>query len=269
MNRKRSAIIVLLLACLIALGVGATPAAAACDCHTTTPPAGGAPAAHAPFVAGVDDCTTCHAGWTTPHPAPIEASLTARAFWVPALTGSPPGGGIVGRHAALGDPVDGVVYGQKRLWGTSDWVDVGQGGNVGATTRYTAGRLVWPRDRWASVRAVAAGAAGTPVIVPAVAVARPTPELGLALRGVDRGAVTVQGRARPVDLAGEVVHLSVFRFTGAGWTREGSRSLTLRGKCTYEWRFAVSRGSHRVRASIKATEDHHAATTSWEHFTLH
>jgi hypothetical protein len=272
MSPTRWPVLIFFLALLVPSSVGATPAAAACDCHTATPPTGGAPAAHAPLVGGITECTTCHAGWASPHPAAIEASLTAHAFWAPALTGSPSGGWIEGRHVAQGGPVTGVVFGQKRLWGSGEWVDIGQGGNVNATTRYTAGRLEWPRDRWVSLRAVAAGATGPPVILPASAVWRPKPQLRLALEGVERGVVmthrgvTARGRACPARLAGETVRLVVFKLRSGKWVQTEARSLTLHGKCLYRWRIAVTRGSYRIRATVAATEDHRSATTAWGRF---
>jgi hypothetical protein len=272
MSSKRWAIFIFSLALLVPSSVGATPAAAACDCHTATPPTGGAAAAHAPFVGGIGDCATCHVGWASPHPTAIEASLTAHVFWVPALTGSPSGGWIEGRHVAQDGPVAGVVFGQKRSWGSGEWVDIGQGGNVDATTRYTAGRLEWPRDRWASLRAVAAGAMGSPVILPASAVWRPKPQLRLALDGVERGvvtthgAVTVRGRAYPTRLAGEAVRLMVFKLKSGKWVQTEERSLTLHGKCVYRWRIAVTRGSYRIHVTVAATEDHRSATTAWGRF---
>jgi hypothetical protein len=272
MSQRRLVIVALFLAISIALGIGATPAAAAgCDCHTAIPPTGGAPAAHAAFVSGVTDCTTCHAGWTEPHPSAVAAALTVRANWMPALTGPPAGGWIGGRHSAQGAPVIGVVYGQKRQWGETVWVDVKAGGNVKDTAVYAAGSLEWPRDRWACVRAVAAGAEGSPAVLPVSAVSRPTPELGLTLDGVKRGLVTsrgvvkVRGDARPVKLSGERVRVVVFELDRGSWVQTGARSVMLRGTCKYQWRVAVMRGSYRIRATIAGTEDHRAVTTSWRY----
>lgn len=273
MRPRCIALAALLLVGLVALGVGpAAAAAAGCDCHTATPPTNGAPAAHVAFVAGVAECATCHAGWASPHPAATTATLTVKPFWVPALTGPPPAGWITGRHAAQGDSVISVVYGQKRFWGDSEWLDVGVGGNVNATARYTTGSLAWPRDRWVSVRAVAGGAAGSPVVLPVSVVWRPRPDLRLALDGVEQGVVerargaTARGRANPTKLAGESVLVTVMKLRAGKWVQADARSLTLRGKCTYEWRVDVPRGSYRIHAAIAATEDHRSVTTAWRYF---
>jgi hypothetical protein len=101
---------------------------------------------------------------------------------------------------------------------------------------------------------------------------RPRPELKLALDGVERGvvtahgAVTARGRAYPTRLAGETVHLVVFKLKSGKWVQTEARSLTLHGKCMYRWRIAVARGSYRIHATVSATEDHRSATSAWGRF---
>ena len=116
-----------------ALAIGAAPALAAdgCDCHTAVPPIGGAPAAHAPFVAGVADCTTCHKGMTVPHPKLVEPKLE---FMAEAI-GNPV---TMSGHLAVGQRgLNGVVvYLQQQLSGASEFTDVAQV----ATVRPVGGR---------------------------------------------------------------------------------------------------------------------------------
>lgn len=276
MNRKRNTVLVAVLCLAVAaLGIGAAPAAAAdgCDCHTAVPPTGGAPTAHAPFVASVVACATCHAGWAVPHPAATEPTLTVYPVWIPSLIGPPPGGGVRGRHSAGATPVVGTVYVQKRFWGDAEFVDVGQGGNVNATATYWADSILqWPRDRWASFRAIAVGVAGPPVILPAQAMWRPQPELTLNLRGLAGGVVkplglvTARGTARPTKLAGESVALTLFRRSNGKWVQFQERDAAIGAKGAYKWTFGAQRGSYKMRAAIAATEDHRLVRTSWRYF---
>ena len=276
MNRKRNTVLVAVLCLAVAaLGIGAAPAAAAdgCDCHTAVPPSGGAPAAHAPFVASVVACSTCHAGWAVPHPAAAVPTLTVYPLWIPSLNGPPPGGGVRGRHSAGGTPVVGTVYVQKRFWGDAEFVDVGQGRNVNATATYWADSLLqWPRDRWASFGAVAVGVAGPPVILPVQATWRPQPELTLALRRVADGVVTssslvtARGTAKPTKLAGESVALTVFKLRNGKWVQFQSGDAMIGAKGAYKWTFGVQRGTYKMTAALAATQDHRLVRTTWRYF---
>ena len=273
--KRRIVLVAVLCLAVAALGIGAAPASAAdgCDCHTAVPPTGGAPAAHTPFVASVTTCATCHAGWAVPHPTAIEPSLTVRPFWTPQLVGPPPGGHVRGLHSADGAPVVGVVYVQKRFWGDAEFVDVAQGSNVNATATYVTGSILqWPRDRWASFRAVAGGVAGPPVILPAQATWRPKPTMTLKLDGVVNrvviplSLVTARGVAKPLKLAGENVDLTVFKLKSGKWVQVKAGEATIGAKGAYKWAFGVRRGSYRMRAAIGATENHRLVRTTWRYF---
>ena len=215
MKRTFVVAVVLCLAATAALAIGAAPALAAsgCACHTAVPPTGGAPAAHAPFVVGVD-CTTCHPDWTVPHP---DAEQTSLYFWPRTsatglkLTGSvgvvkwgPPA--LV--YLRIGHP-DVVVYLQRKLWGATEFTDLTQvttGGKGGFSF------IVASPPRFAVYRAIAEGHVG-PLVGGGSALFEPvydqhfmTPKLTLKLQGVKNGivklgnSVTATGTVEPADI---------------------------------------------------------------------
>ncbi len=142
MKRKFILALVLALAFVVALGIGAAPALAqtGCDCHTAVPPTNGAPAAHAPFVASVTDCTVCHKGMTVPHPELVEPTLT-----------------VSGRVAGIGFAIRGglsrpwlplagiVVYVQAKAPAAADYIELGSPTKTDTFGLYRHGSFVTDR----------------------------------------------------------------------------------------------------------------------------
>ena len=270
---RRRIVLTVLLCLATALAIGAAPALAAsgCTCHTADPPT--APAAHAPLVLGVTDCTTCHKGWAVPHPELVVPSLTLMKDESALLRG---------RFVVKGKGINGVVvYLQQRLWGKTAFTDLGQVTTQRPPMAERSGWFLFPvpsRTPWAAYRAVSEGVAGPPVVVPGKRVWRPTPRLTLKLSNVVNGwvpplgAPTFKGRARPLKLAGEKVSLPVYKFRAATqrWvkvkTATASISATGSYAWTYWWSQGFGRGSYRVRASIAGTADHTLVTTTWRYF---
>ena len=166
---KRRIILALLLCLSVAmLGIGAAPALAAdgCDCHTAATPSPSATPAHAPLVASVSDCATCHVDWTVPHP-----ELPVSSFYAIHLAASPEAAagtlsGFVG-IAIFGysAPHPGVVvYLQQRLWGATAFTDLGQvvTNDKGGYTFTVASPQPSARYRAIAVGHVAAAVGGGP-----------------------------------------------------------------------------------------------------------
>jgi hypothetical protein len=251
MKRTFVVAVVLCLAATAALAIGAAPALAAsgCACHTAVPPTGGAPAAHAPFVVGVD-CTTCHPDWTVPHP---DAEQTSLYFWPRTsatglkLTGSvgvvkwgPPA--LV--YLRIGHP-DVVVYLQQKLWGATEFTDLTQvttGGKGGFSF------IVASPPRFAVYRAIAEGHVG-PLVGGGTALFEPvydqhfmTPKLTLKLQGVKNGIVklgnslTATGTVEPADI-GAKVKIRVQKRVAGKWVTQivVQRALSATGTCGYKF----------------------------------
>jgi hypothetical protein len=279
--------VVLCLTVVALLGVGAAPAAAqgSCDCHTAVPPTNGAPAAHAPFVASVTDCTTCHKDMS-PHPTSYinivrlwlrgPSTLTGDFFF---MTSPPP-------DIIMHGIPNAVVYLQQRLWGATEFTDLGQ-----VTTRAdspaTAGKFTYAVPSptpWAAYRAIGEGGSanlGTDypkVYMPVKAVWRPTPRLTLKLINVVNGVVpalgapTFRGSARPLKLAGEKVNLPVYKWRAATkrWVKVRTGRAVISATGTYAWNFWWSQGfgpgSYRVRAVIAGTVNHTSVWTTLRFF---
>jgi len=207
---RRKIVLTVLFCLATALAIGAAPALAAsgCTCHTAVPPTGGAPAAHAPLVVGVD-CTTCHTDWTVPHPDAEQRWPFLRLRT--SATGLELPGGVraVKLVGAVGHP-DVGVYLQQRPWGATEFTDLARvttdgGGN------YTY--AVASPARFAAYRAIAEGhvgplvGGGTALFEPQLA--GPTlmrPKLTLKLQGVKNGivklgnSVTATGTVEPADI---------------------------------------------------------------------
>ncbi len=230
MHRKLVLAAVLCLAAVALLGIAAAPAAAqgSCDCHTAVPPTNGAPAAHAPYVASVTNCTVCHKGWD-PHPEAASVKHPGLRLGFLAATHSLGGvlSGLVGVN----------VYLQQRPWGGAAWTDLTK------VTTQPAGGYKMPAGRfgftvpsptaWAAYRAVSEGVAGSPVNTAAKRVWRPTPVLRLNLSALSSGVV--RGTVRPLKVAGEKVSFLVRRLTAGKYVTGRTGTAVISAKGTYMW----------------------------------
>jgi hypothetical protein len=273
MHRKVVLSIVLCLLAVAALAIGTAPAFATdgCSCHTAVPPAGGAPAAHAPFVAGVTDCTTCHQGWTVPHPTAVEPRLEfmAEAIGDPVtMTGRL----SVNRHGRNGV----VVYLQQRASAASEFTDVAQA----ITSRpilMDSGRFSGGAGasdaRGTSYRAVSQGVAGAPVVMPALTEARLRPSVEISeMRGLGPNerlrlgrSVVAFGPVAPSWLAGEKVRFALEKKTSRGQTVQLRAQRVITDESTISWKVTPgTRGKYVVTVKLAATADHPGASgASW------
>ena len=276
----RGKIVLAVVLCLVAaaaLGIGAAPALAAsgCTCHTAVPPTGGAPAAHAPLVVGVTDCTTCHKGMTVPHPALVKPTL---------YVGKPHADGLgTNVHGGLSRPwlplAGVVVYLQTREPTGTVYTDAGK------LETDVRGFYVFELPLFTNLipRTISQGLAGPPVVMPAISVptvAGPTPTLTLGLSGLTRGAVrlghtvSMAGKVTPTDMAGQNVRLTVQRWLvhQARWPVTGdslfvNRTITATG--AYSWKYTPKHpGLYRVQAKIANTSAYNAAITDWRRFRV-
>jgi hypothetical protein len=283
-------IVLTVLLCLATatLGIGAVPALAAdgCDCHTVEPLT--APTPHAPYVASVTDCTTCHVDWTVPHPASWRSILSL--FGRSTDTGYRLRG-WVGVHIGGLTPVTkahpGVVlYLQQRLWGATEFTDLTK-----VTTNANGNGVftVASPPAFATYRAVSQGHVGvglfsdaTFLFRPRVTLLLPTPGLTLELRGLKPPGlsgpanirlgrtITVHGAVAPPDLGGKItirVQKSVHRHWVEGvlrqrWVTPITRTRAISDIGTYDWKWTPrTRGHFRVFAVIPATAAHRGAMT--------
>lgn len=275
MRRKIVLCAVLCLA-VATLGIAAAPALAAdgCTCHTADPPT--AAAAHAPFVAGLTDCTTCHVAWVVPHPTVLEPRL----LFKPSVFINDDGTLTYVLDGRLAKPnrarsgINGViVYLQERESGAIEYADVGQvttqsvflgnRGNFRMFISSTAKGMVY--------RAVAQGRAGSPVIVPSFSVARMTPGLTLKMRGLDKvgnmrlgRSVVALGRAAPTWFVGEKVRLLLVKGPDSRPRVVQRVERTIRDAGTlgaFRWKITPKTpGEYFVRATWPRTADHPRAT---------
>jgi hypothetical protein len=273
MQRKFVLGVVLCLVAVAALAIGTAPALAVdgCTCHTSTPPTNGAPAAHDPYVSAVTDCTTCHRGWTVPHPTGVEATLSLFVDPRTKLSGQ--------LKAGLG--INGVtVYLQQQVPGVGDFSDVGQ-----ATTHARSGPIIkWngvfdstvASPVWGSTyRAVSQGVAGPPVVTPALAEALLTPYFSIPLRGLGKGgdlkpgrSVVATGKMNPsAPLAGEKVMFSLQRMTSKGWKVVQTGEATVSSAGTFAWKATpTKRGkTYEIYGTLPATAEHNACTRGAPH----
>jgi hypothetical protein len=268
---KHGVLGVLVLVLLLGLLLAAGPAAAATcvDCHAAPPDGPSAP--HAVLVAAVTDCTTCHKGMS-PHPGPASVTTPAAGAAFNRFT-SVLAGFFLGNVGAN-------VYLQQRLWGTTDWTDLTQvttaaDGAIGAQGGMFTYTVPSP-TAWAAYRAICEGAAGTPVILPAKTVWKPTPDLTIKLSGVVNGVrvalmpVTATVRVRPLKVAGEKVTLAVYRYSAKArhWIKlkkGGPGVISSEGTCAWTlWGIAqpVTSGKYEIRAAMAGTADHRATMPS-------
>ena len=259
------------------LGFWAAPAlgAGGCTCHTAVPPTGGAPAAHAPLVAGVPDCTTCHVDWAVPHPEAVSPKTTLAA------------GPYVGLSGQLGKGVgpggyDGVtVYLQQRTPAASGFTDI-----KAVKTHHahwylatfhgvfegTVSAPVWG----ATYRAVSRGVVGTPVVKPAV-----FPEVlltpgfaRLQFRNLDKaGALRLgrsfwaTGKVKPgAQLAGEKLIFSLKRMTSMGMKVMQVAERAIGSDGTFSCKFTpTKRGTWEVYLRLPATSAHTESIRGYPH----
>jgi hypothetical protein len=275
MRHKLAIAIVLCLAAMALLGVGAAPAAAATcsDCHAAPdgPPAPDC----ATFVVGVD-CATCHKNMSphgTEYATPqlglrLEGdTLKGGLHWAIHIPVHP---WYPGERAVLGIglPIPNVVvYLQQRLWGTSDWTDLAQ-----VTT--TAGTINAPNysyaltspTPWAAYRAVAEGGLKSEGVVrrPVQTVWLPRATLTLELGGVtDRvlpfgQTVQIHGDVAPTELAGKVVTVKTMRrnLANTGWIAGKTMLPTIGATGSYSCAFTPRyHRAYRVTVSVAATPD--------------
>lgn len=276
MNRKIAVAIILCLGFAV-FGLGVAPALAAggCTCHNAAPPTGGAPPAHDPYVAGVADCTTCHAGWAVPHPEATSPKMTLVAAPYVMLSGqlSKAGG------AAGYDRVD--VYLQQRAQAASAFTDLmtvrthSAGAYLVTVHGVFGGTVVSPA--WgATYRAVSKGVAGPPVVKPGL-----SPEVlltpgfsGLRLRNLGKDAglrlgrsFWATGRMRPgAQLAGEKLVLSLKKMTRMGWKVKQVAEPAVRSDGTFSCRFTpATRGTWEVYLQLPATSQHAESVRGYPH----
>jgi len=286
MRRKIVRAVVLCLAATAALAIGAAPALAAsgCTCHTAVPPTGGAPAAHAPLVVGVTDCTTCHKGMTVPHPDLIKPSLTV------GLVRDEFSFSATGGLSIPWVPLAGVtVYPQSKAADATDWTTLNplKPGSRIATDgagywRRLVGMINTPLPEGTTFRAISEGLAGPPVMMPALSgpFTPSIPTLTLTLRGLKDGVVgvnpvTAKGKAIPVELAGQKVQVRVQRWMYGSartikiWRRVGGATRTIGAAGDYSYRFTPKvRGQYRIRTFMDATAAYRDVTTGWWRFRV-
>ena len=254
---RRTIILAAALCLAAALSIGAAPALAAggCDCHTAAEPS--ATAAHAPLVAGVSDCITCHVGWTetVPHPTAVAPTLAATVVTV---------GGIFKSNTVRGAlsipwvPLSGtVVYVQMLRPAATEYTDIGE-----CTTNWR-GSCFKKFAGDGTVRCISQGVAGAPVVLPSLSVSPvdlSSPRITCRLSGPRAGTlklgrrVTATGRVRPLALAGQTV---IIQYTGrrAGKTTEHAQvKRTIRAAGTYRWTFKPKhRGKYIIKAYVPTT----------------
>jgi hypothetical protein len=275
--RRRIVLVAVLCLAVIALGMGAAPVLAAdgCDCHTAAPPTGGAPAAHAPYVASITDCTACHKGMTVPHPEVVEPTLWGQLSFDP----------IIGRPITAGSlhipwvPLGGVtVYVQGKATAATAYTDIGHF----TTDRAGYFRAVLkkgsiPEDM--TFRAISQGRVGPPVVMPALngprVVDLPTPTLKWRLRGLVDRALSLGGRiaakawVTPRDLAGPKPMFEVHRRVAGKWhwLLTVKRPLSTTG--TYRWTWAPKhRGMYKMFALIGGTAAYDHTRTGFRLFRV-
>lgn len=271
------AVLSCLASALLAGGASAATVRAAdgCACHTAVPPTGGAPAAHAPLVVPVSDCTTCHVGWTVPHPASVTPRM--RLFAAPYVKLS----GQLRKPAGNGG-YDGVtVYLQQRETGAIGFTDLmtvkthSVKANLLTFQGVFTAALASPS--WgASYRAVSQGVAGPPVVMPGLfPEVLLTPEFaGLHFRGPDKNSVLRLGRSlraagsiKPgAQLAGENLTFSLRRMTSRGWKVKEVLERAIRSDGSFSCRFTPTRrGTWEVYVDLKATSEHEEALRGFPH----
>jgi hypothetical protein len=275
----RGKIVLAIVLCLIAaaaLGIGAAPALAAdgCTCHTADPPT--APAAHAPLVVGVTDCTTCHTDWAVPHPdtgiyyVNLWGGSSDAGYELSGRVGVLTIGGLLGHPGVL-------VYLQQRLWRATGFTDLTQ-----VTTGSKGGFsfIVASPVPFATYRAIAQGhvgslfGGGTGLFMPKRTRLLPKPELTVEIRGIGGGwgeypttrlgrTLTVRGTVAPADLGGKVT-IRVQKRVNHRWVKHVRVKRAISATGTYRWKWTPShRGKYRVFVAVPATDTHRGIVVRW------
>ena len=284
MRRKLFLAVVLGLA-VVALGIAAAPALAAdgCACHTAVPPTNDAPAAHAPYVPSITDCTVCHKGMAVPHPTLVEPDLTVKIYGGEFFNVL--GGGL----SIPWVPLAGVtVYPQVKAADATDWTTIGPVFGPGPIATDETG--MWGMGvvknfplPGSSLRAISEGVAGPPVVMPGLSApfTRPLPTLTLKLGGLTDGAIeqgqaaTARGTALPVELAGQnvLVRLQRARWWAGNhrwlWRTVRTATRTIGATGDFSARFTPkAAGRYRIRAVIEKTAAYRGVQTDWRRFRV-
>lgn len=273
MNRTCVVTVALCLAVTAGFAFGAAPAAAAScvDCHFAPPD--GPPAPHGVVVATITDCATCHKGWG-PHPASLASlDLTLKAKSSAAgdeFTGSLSHPGFT---ASVGMS-DVRVYLQQRLWGATEFTDLTQ------TITDSSGAYVHTvasPTPFAAYRAMSEGVVGPTRIWRAMkADLLPTQELTLKLSPIKANVlklgrtVKASGTVAPRDLADVAVVFLRNKKQGGRWVYDGVEGAYFRADGTFSRAIykPPTAGWYRVRATIRATEQHAEAHWEWHEFLV-
>jgi hypothetical protein len=226
MNMKGKFVLTTVLCLAVAaLGIGAAPALAAdgCTCHTDASPT--ATPAHTPFVVDVTDCTTCHVGWTVPHPVAVDPTLDLHATTGGVEELVPvPQFMLWGRLGAGGGYLNGVLVSmQQRLAGAGEYVAVHQMATLGVFPfgpGHFWGALA-SAEKGTRYRAVSQGDPGPPVVKPGLSEETVlTPQLRQETRGLNAGgnlrlgrSLRYLGKAAPSWVAGETVRIALRKYS--------------------------------------------------------
>ena len=266
----RRFLLVLVLAVAV-LGLLAVPAsaAAACTCHTAVPPTNGASAAHAPYVPSVTVCRTCHKGMKVPH----NEQSTGAIMW---MLGRPVDAGYrlhgeaydiltLGRSVQRANT---TVYLQQRAQGETTFTGIG----YATTNKYGWFTFtVTSPLPYAYYRAIAQGQViPKRIAVPCIEILNPTPTLALRLLGPTGGvlplgdSLTAKVRAKPAQMAGKTVKLTVQKRVAAKWVTSRSVKCTLSASATCSWTYRpTTRGLFRVHVRRRSSADFAAAGSGW------
>jgi hypothetical protein len=268
--------VVLTLAFVAALGMGAAPALAqdGCDCPTAVPPTHAAQAAHAPYLAGVTDCTTCHAGMTVPHTG--RSTLAIFDIHGRSIDAGYRLHGQVYDILALGRGVwraNLTVYVQQRAQGETSFTDIGR-----ATTNKFGffGFTVTSPLPYAYYRGIAQGQIIPGRIAhPVLKILKPRPTLTLWLIGPTSGvlplghSITAKVKAKPVQMAGKTVRFTLQRRVAAKWVTRRSVTRTLSAAATCSWTYKpATRGLFRIHVHRRSSADFASAGSGWHRYRV-
>ena len=271
---KRFLLVFVLVAAF--LGVPAAPALAAdsCTCHTAVPPTSGAPAAHAPYVPSVAECTACHVGMTMPH----AGQVTTEVIWMRGrsieagyrLRGQIYDILFLGRSVQRADV---TVYLQQRALGQTTFTDRGQA----TTNRFgNFGFTVTSPLPYAYYRAIAQGQIiPTRIALPCVEDLRPTPTLTLRLSGPTDGvrllghSITAKVKAKPQEMAGATVRFTVQTRGATRWITQTTVKRDISASATCSWTYIPrARGLFRIRAANIRSADFDTKGSVWRQYRV-
>jgi len=242
-----------------------TAPATCTDCHTQ------ANGLHADFVAGVT-CTTCHDGFGTAHPDSLAmkvptVTLTAKPLIVKyglttILSGAVKSGtaGVAGKTVTLQQKPVGSV-GFVTVTETTTGLDGAYAFVAQSPTMLTTYRIV-------AQGAVVSKTVVKPALKTLAVKVSPVLTVALAKKSiVFRGKQTIKGTLNPARPGG-IVKLVIQRKVSGVWKSLPSRNVALQagaGYTTYSLPYKPpSKGSYRVKASIAATTQLAAFTTTYK-----